>query len=230
MLPKIVDDFINLFYPNTCFACATPLLNGETMICLPCLAHLPYTDYHVFLDNKVSRTFMGRVPFKMAASLLHFHKKGKTQALLHQLKYKNQPNLGVYLGNLAANYYDKVGFFNSIDAILPIPLHPKKLAKRGYNQAAVIAQGISEVIEKPVLENTLLRTINTSTQTKKSRFERWQNVETVFEVSQPNLLINKHLLLVDDVLTTGATIEACAVKLLAIKGVTLSMFTLAYAE
>ncbi len=173
---------------------------------------------------------MGRVPFKMASSLLHFYKGGKTQELLHQLKYKDQPELGVYLGNLAAQYYQKVGFFEQVDVLIPIPLHPEKLAKRGYNQAEQLAIGISSATKLPVYSEAIRRVTATSTQTKKSRFERWLNVESVFEVAQSDQLENKHLLLVDDVLTTGATLEACAVKLLAVNGVNLSMFTLAHAE
>jgi ComF family protein len=230
MLPKIVDDFVNLFYPTTCFACSTPLVSGEEKLCISCLATLPYTDYHVLKENKVARTFVGRVPFEDAASLLHFYKGGKTQALLHQLKYKNQPELGIYLGKLAATYYKEEGFFQHIQGLLPVPLHPDKLAKRGYNQATQLAKGMACIWGIPVIENALVRTTATSTQTKKNRFERWLNVETVFEISNSSSLAHKHLLLIDDVLTTGATLEACAVKLLAVNGVNLSMFTLAHAE
>ncbi len=229
MLPKIVDDFLSLFYPASCFACQAPLVSGEEMLCVSCIAHLPYTDYHHFTENKVADSFAGRVPLVQATSFLHFYKGGKTQAILHQLKYRNQPELGVFLGKMAARKYETTGFFKRIDGIIPIPLHPKKRAKRGYNQAEQLAKGIAVSTQKPLWPQNLVRTTNTTTQTRKSRFARWLNVETVFEVRDMTELKGKHLLIVDDVLTTGATIEAAATKLLAVNGVSLSVFTLAHA-
>ncbi len=224
-----LDDFVNLFYPKTCFGCGAPLLGGEHMLCIPCLAALPFTDYHNFNDNKVANVFMGRVPFQRAAALLHFYKGGRVQQLLHHLKYNNQPELGVYLGEMAAQNYQPVGFFKTVDFLAPIPLHPKKMDKRGYNQSEEIVKGVSKITGVPIATN-LIRTENNATQTRKGRFDRWLNVETVFEVQYPTELENKHILLVDDVLTTGSTIEAAATKLLAVNGVRLSMLTLATAD
>lgn len=225
----VLDDFVNLFYPKTCFGCGAPLVSEEHMLCLPCLAALPFTDYHNFNDNKVANVFMGRVHFQRAAALLHFYKGGRVQQLLHHLKYSHQPELGVYLGAMAAQYYQPVGFFKTVDFLVPIPLHPKKLAKRGYNQSEEIVKGMHYITNVPIMDK-LIRTENNATQTRKGRFDRWLNVETVFAVQNPKALENKHLLLVDDVLTTGSTIEAAATKLLAINGVRLSMLTLATAD
>jgi ComF family protein len=225
----VIENLINLFYPQTCAACETPLLGAEKQLCLDCLASLPIATYKEHANNRLSNVFMGRVPFKKVNAYLHFYKGGLTQKILHQLKYKNNPSLGAYLGHMLAEHYDQNDFLKGIDCIMPIPLHPKKLKKRGYNQSEYLANGISEQSGIPV-NHALKRVEYSETQTRKNRYERWLNVETVFTVESPESLKGKHILLIDDVLTTGATLEAAALPLLTIKDVDLSALTLATAD
>lgn len=223
------SDFIELFYPNTCGACNIPLQKGEQIICTRCLAELPYTHYHQYKDNPVAQVFWGRIPIQNATSLLYFHKKGRTQHMLHLLKYRGRQDIGIYLGQLLGNQILNNEDYQNIDAIVPIPLHPKRQKQRGYNQAECIAIGISKSLRIPVETNLVFRQIETKTQTKKSRTERWENVAQVFSIKNSQLHTNKHFLLVDDVITTGATIEACAQAILTIPETKISVASLAKA-
>jgi ComF family protein len=223
------NDLLNLFFPNICQACGQPLLQQEKVICFSCLYKLPKTGFHLHADNPVSRVFWGRVDLNAATSFLFFSKGGKVQHLIHSLKYKGNRETGLYLGKLFGEDLIKSELFNSVDLVIPVPLHPKKRHKRGFNQSKCIADGISKAMKTTVVTNKLIRTIHTSTQTKKSRESRWDNVKNAFEVYGASTLENQHILLVDDVLTTGATLESCARKLLEIPGVRVSVATLAYA-
>jgi len=225
----LIDDLISLFYPRLCAGCDTPLVKGEEVLCLNCLADLPRTNYHFIPENPVFLTFAGRVKIEMATSFCRFDKGGRLQHLLHQLKYKGNREVGRKMGMLFGSDLVQINKYQSIDAIIPVPLHPKKEKIRGFNQSVEICKGLSESMNRPLIQGNLIRSVHTASQTRKGRFERWENVTGIFSVKDGNSLTGKHLLLVDDVVTTGATLEACCEPLLEIPGVTVSIATLATA-
>ena len=227
--PLWFNDLLGLFFPNTCQACGQSLLSQEKVICLSCLYKLPKTGFHQHAENPVSRVFWGRVDVHAATSFLFFSKGGSVQHLIHSLKYKGNKTTGEYLGKLFGTDLQKSELFSSVELVIPVPLHPKKQHKRGFNQSESIAKGIGASMQIPIVTDQLIRVVHTSTQTKKSRESRWDNVKDAFAVQQTSGLENKHILLVDDVLTTGATLESCAHRLLEIQGVKVSVATLAYA-
>lgn len=232
MLSATLSDFVALIFPRTCLACQQALARGETHICTACRTELPYTDYHrlATTDNPLARRFWGRVPMEYVLSYLRFLRRGRVQHLLHQLKYQGQQEVGTALGQMYGQELATHGLGLDIDLILPVPLHRRKLAKRGYNQSDTFAEGLSLSLEVPWSAETLRRNSFTASQTRKSRAERWQNVAEVFEVAQPAAVLGKHVLIVDDVLTTGATLEACAIKVLDAGAAAVSVATIACAE
>jgi ComF family protein len=231
MLAKLwITDFVNLFFPNNCSACGNSLVSQEEVICTGCQFKLPRTNFHFEAENPIARIFWGRVNLESATSFLFFNKGGNVQQLVHQLKYKGKKNVGRFMGSLFGNDLLRSPVFASVDLIVPVPLHPKKERLRGFNQSKVIAHGLSESLQKPLSTNNLVRLVHTSSQTKKSRYSRWENVKDVFGIKDPSLFAGKHILLVDDVLTTGATMEACAQKILEVEGAKVSAVTLAYAQ
>ena len=204
----VINSLIGLFYPDYCAGCNEPLMTGEHYICLNCIADLPYTYFNDSRRNLVNELFWGRITkLDQAYSLCYFKKKSSLQNLLHSLKYKNRPEIGQELGIFLANELEKIQF-TDFDVLLPVPLHPKKEKKRGYNQSEKIAEGIAQVISKPIDTKSVVRKVYTETQTKKGKIERWDNVKDIFTVKRPQKLAGKHILIVDDVITTGATIEA----------------------
>lgn len=221
-------DFINLLYPQPCSACGEILTKNESSICTACIVNLPKTNYHLQFDNPLNKIFWGRVSIEMVAAYYYFNKGNKVQNLLHQLKYKGANQLGEKIGFLYGYDLLNIDNFKNIDFIVPVPLHPKKMKKRGYNQSEYFANGLAQALKKEVITNLLLRTVNSETQTKKSRFNRWENVATIFTISENQPIIGKHILLVDDVITTGATIEGCA-QLLIQKKAKVSVVTIACA-
>jgi ComF family protein len=223
------NDIISLLYPDLCQACSTPLFRNEKIICISCLYKLPKTNFHLSENNELSRVFWGRVQIESIASFLFFNKKGRVQNLMHAFKYKSNKEIGRYLGNLFALDLEKNNWLDSIDVIIPIPLHPKKEKLRGYNQSEEFAQGLAKINSIPVNSNIIHRKVESETQTKKSRFKRWENVNTIFQLSDNINIQGKHILLVDDVITTGATIEACAQELLKMEDVKISIASLAFA-
>ena len=225
----VFEDLISLFYPRLCAGCKTPLVKGEEVICLNCLADLPRTNYHFIEDNPVFQLFTGRVNIELATAFCRFDKGGHLQHLLHELKYKGNREVGHKLGILFGFDLIQNKLYEDIDCIIPVPLHPKKEKKRGFNQSVEICKGLSESMSRPLLSETLFRDVHTESQTRKGRFERWENVSGIFSVQNGTLLTGKHLLLVDDVVTTGATLEACSGPLLKIPGVKVSIATLACA-
>ncbi|MCC6600030.1 MAG: ComF family protein [Crocinitomicaceae bacterium] len=220
-------DFSYLFFPSYCAGCGYALYKNENTLCLKCLIALPRAGIHDFPGNKLEKIFWGRAHLESVSAFLYMPRHGMAHRLMHELKYRNNPELGVHLGKLFGLELSDSVRMNSFDAIIPVPLHPKKFQKRGYNQSACIAQGIAESLGSIVILDNLCRRTDTATQTKKSRYQRWENVSDIFAVERPEELAGKRLLLIDDVITTGSTIEGCAEVLKNIPGVILSVAALA---
>jgi ComF family protein len=225
----LFDDIISLFYPRLCAGCDAPLVKGEDVLCLSCLADLPRTNYHIAQENPIFQIFTGRANITLATSFCRFDKGGRLQHLLHQLKYRGNKEVGYKMGYLFGRDLIQTILYQDIDAIIPVPLHPKKEKKRGFNQSVEICKGLSESMNRPLILGNLIREVYSPSQTRKGRFERWENVSGIFSIKNDTLLNGKHLLLVDDVVTTGATLEACCEPLLKLADVKVSIATLAYA-
>lgn len=225
---NLITDFLGILYPDLCQACGNALFKYEKTICILCSFKLPRTKFHLEEDNPVSRVFWGRVKLENVCAFVYFSKKGRVQNLMHHFKYRNRKDIGFELGKLYGQDLKKAKWIEDIDVIIPVPLHKKKLKKRGFNQSEEIVKGLAESLEIPMNLRSLQRIKASETQTKKTRIQRWENVKDIFDLFERELLIDKHILLVDDVITTGATIEACAQKLLEIKGLKLSVTALAY--
>jgi ComF family protein len=223
-------DFVSLLFPELCAACKESLVVNEHLICTDCRYNLPFTNFHLQADNIVARQFWGKIQLEGAYALYYFTKGGKIQNLMHQFKYKGVKQIGNLLGKIAGEQLIKNDVFKTIDVIIPVPLHKKRMQQRGYNQSACFAEGLSDKLKAPVEENNLARVIATETQTHRSRFARFENMQEVFIIKNPEKLVNKHVLLVDDIITTGSTLEACGTQLLKIEGLKLSIATIAYAE
>ena len=224
-----ITDFFNLLYPDLCVVCGENLQRNEQHICLRCLNNIPKTNYHQQSDNPIEKRFWGKVSVFRATAFFFFQKGSPFQKILHVLKYKGNKEIGEQIGKYAAVELLESADFKSVDVIIPVPLHSSKYKKRGYNQSEWIGKGLSVVLEKPQDISTLKRVKENTTQTKKSVFERYENTEGIFECTDFKSLKGKHILLVDDVLTTGSTLEACVKALLKIEGVRVSVFTLAVA-
>lgn len=226
---KYFNLLLSFFYPRLCVGCGDALQQHEKLLCLKCRLHLPETNYHLEEDNPLTLIFAGRVRVEQVASLLFYRKGNTVQQIMHHFKYRGKKEIGSFLGEYYGNKLLESERFRNIDYIIPIPLHPKKERKRGYNQSEWIAMGLSRAMGIPYLKDVLVRTHFTETQTKKDRFSRWENVNQVFQVVNEDKIRNKHLLLCDDVLTTGATMEAAIQHLLDVQGVKVSVVTLATA-
>ncbi len=210
----LVNSIGHLFYPHHCAGCGNDIIDDHQLLCLRCLHELPVTHFHQQAHNPVEKLFWGRLPITTAFSYLFFTKDSMLQTLLHQLKYKGNKEIGFFLGQQMGLALQNSSREIVIDAIVPLPLYPSREKKRGYNQATVISNGIADILKVPVLNNIVVRTRSTETQTHKSRVERWQNMEGNFLVKDREAILNKNILLVDDVITTGATLEACGQVLL----------------
>jgi ComF family protein len=228
LLQSIYHGLSHLFFPRLCEGCSSPLQTDEQVLCLQCLAQLPRTNSHHIADNPAALRLAGRFPFQHATTFAYFTAEGLLQVLLHGLKYHNKKEIGLFLGRQLGYDLQHSTWPQEIDLIIPVPLHEKKQAARGFNQSALIARGLGEVLQKPVDEYVLCRSRHTQSQTKKNRAERILNVEGAFSLQ--NDLTGKHLLLIDDVLTTGSTIEACATCLLAKGNNKVSVATIAIAS
>lgn len=227
---EIANDLFALFFPNLCQGCGQPLIRGEDVICNLCHFHLPKTYFHNDPDNILNKVFWGRTTLESAAAYLYFSKGSQVQHLLHLLKYKGKQEIGYRLGVWYGIELRQAGVFRDADLIVPVPLHPSKLRRRGYNQSQAFAEGLVSVMKAKLETGCLYRKADTKTQTKRSRYSRWENVGGIFAVKHPEKLQGRHILLADDVVTTGATLEACAQALLEVPGVKVSVATIAYAS
>ncbi len=229
-LRRYTEDLINLLFPELCNGCGTLLYRGEKEICTKCRFDLPYTDFHLHTDNLVAKQLWGRLPLNAAMAMLYFKKNSKVQNLIHSLKYKGKTDVGLLLGKLLAQKLKESELYYDVDLIIPVPLHLKKLRLRGYNQSEYIATGLAQELEIPFSTVNLVRNKATESQTKKSRYTRFENMLQVFEIKKAEELKDKHILLIDDVITTGATLEACGNTLLNVGIKKLSIAAIAFTE
>jgi len=207
---NLLADLFSLLFPNLCCACARHLHKGESGICSTCIFQIPYTDHHLHADNKVARKFWGRIPLHTAIALLYFKKGGSVQSIIHHLKYKGRQEAGTVLGKLMADQLKKTPDYGKIDLVIAVPLHESKFRSRGYNQSHCIAAALASELGIPLNKDALIRVLATESQTRKGRYKRHENMRAAFQIIAAEALHGKHVLLVDDVITTGATLEACA--------------------
>ena len=227
---QFLKEIFNLFYPKLCIGCDHPLVKNENEICLKCRFELPVANFTNVEDNMVERTFYGRVKIEYATTLLFYRTKGLSQKLIYQLKYKGKQDIGKLFGQWLGNDLKESERFPDVDFIIPVPLHPKKLKKRGYNQLSTFGHCLSQILNIPFISDVLIKKSITDTQTLKKRIERWKNVDEIFHLTDITIFKDKHILLIDDVITTGATLEACALELSNTKGVRISIATMAFTE
>jgi ComF family protein len=228
-LSSIMSPAKHLLYPKNCLGCGEDLPDETIhLLCMECFAELPATNYIEHPENPIEKKFWGRIPLVAAGSLYYFTKESLIQNLIFDLKYKDNQTAGFYLGQLLGLQLLKTNRFDDVDAIVPLPLNDRRERKRGYNQAMLICEGIQMHFPKPIINDAIARKIFTQTQTAKSRAERWDNMQGVFVLNNPTRFENKHVLLIDDVITTGATIEACGQVMLQAPAIRLSVLSVAY--
>ena len=220
---------LHLFYPRQCVVCGAALQEGEEVMCLSCNMGMPRTHYHLKPDNRVEQLFWGKIPLERATSYFLYHRQSPYAHLVHRLKYDGRRDVGHTLGRFLAAEIQPSGFFRDVDVIVPVPLHPEKQRQRGYNQSECIVRGMSALTKIPVDAASVKRLKHTETQTHKSVYGRWENVQGIFSLCNPERFVGKHVLLVDDVLTTGATLTACADAFAGVEGVRFSVLTLSVA-
>ena len=223
-------DFIGLFFPRVCEGCGNLLFKNENTICTKCLAHLPKTNFHRFLDNPVMENFQGKVQIVSATSFLYYTKAGKVQQMIHNFKYHRKLEVGRILGRMFGSELLLSPFFNTLQIVIPVPLHWTKLKTRGFNQSEIIARAMAEKLGAKLETGVLIRRFATETQTRKSRLQRVENVQGKFELKNPEKMAGKHVLLVDDVITTGSTMESCAELLMQVDGIKLSLASIGFAS
>lgn len=229
LIRELRESFLHLFFPHLCSGCGSDIPGTAGMLCLRCISNLPETNFECLPGNPVEKTFWGRLPLNAATAQYYFTKESLMQQLMHQFKYKGNRELGLQLGKMIGEQLLASGRF-SADMIIPLPLFPDKERKRGYNQATVLCRGMAESMHIPVREDIITRPLSTITQTKKGRVERWKNMEGKFMLLNADDARGKCLLLVDDVVTTGATLEACGQELLKAGNVTLKIAALCAAS
>lgn len=228
-LKEIKDSVLHLLFPHICTGCGSDILHEESVLCMRCIDAMPETNFELHPNNPVEKTFWGRLPLAGATAQFYFTKESLMQHLMHQFKYKGNKELGMQLGKIMGEQIKKSARFEA-DVLVPLPLFAAKEKRRGYNQAAILCEGMAEAMNLPVLDKIISRPQHTETQTKKGRIERWKNMEGKFILSDADAIKNLHLLLVDDVVTTGATLEACGNELLKAENVQLSIATLCIAS
>ena len=228
-LKEIKESFLHLLFPHVCSGCGSDLLNEENMLCMRCTDAMPETSFELHENNPIEKKFWGRLQLISATAQFYFTKESLMQHLMHQFKYKGNKELGLQFGRMMGDQLRRSNRFH-VDALIPLPLFPAKEKRRGYNQATVLCNGIAEHLKIPVFDKVILRPQHTETQTKKGRVERWKNIEGKFILKDSKAISNKHVLLVDDVVTTGATLEACGIELLKAENTRLSIATLCVAS
>ncbi len=229
-IKDIGDDFLGLFFPRLCIACRMQLVRGEKVLCTECLLSMARTDFHMKRDNTLEQAFWGRCLVERAAAFSVYNRGSRIRKLIHALKYNGRKDIGRMLGGLYGTILAESGFMEGIDMIVPVPLHPERQRQRGYNQSEYIAFGLSEATKVAVKNNTIRRVEKSGSQTKRGRYERWENVKGLFFVPEPEVITGKHVLLVDDVITTGSTMEACVSALHEAGDVRVSVVALAAAQ
>ncbi|AEW02029.1 phosphoribosyltransferase [Niastella koreensis] len=228
MLKNEFHSLIHLFLPHHCAGCGSDIMSRQQALCMHCINRLPVTGFQLHANNPVEKIFWGRMPVTAAASYLYFSKDSLLQHIVHELKYKGNKELGLFLGRKMGEALLQTHRFHDIDALVPLPLFAARQRKRGYNQASLLCRGIAGVLSLPVLEQIIHRRTSSETQTNKNRINRWLNMQGKFELQQPDAINGKHILLVDDVITTGATLEACGQELLTAPNTRLSIMTMAF--
>ena len=228
MVKDWYDALVHVFYPSLCFGCNNALIQDDQLICLQCQTELGRTQFEDIRNNPVEKLFWGRAEIQFAASTFYYIEKTPLQQIIHQIKYREEKELGIHMGEIMGVHGS--GMFNAFetDLCIPMPLHPRKEYKRGYNQASLLCEGIFRQTGIPYNEKALVRNENTRTQTKKSRIERWENVASVFEVNEPSIFKDKHVVVVDDVITTGASTEACVNMLMQHGAKSAGIYSLAF--
>lgn len=222
-----INAFAALFFPHLCRICQHPLPDNGMFLCMPCQLSLPYTGFSHMADNPVEKNFIGRISIQAASSLLFYNNPSAVQQLVHQIKYHNQQQLALHMGAMLGQALAASQRFCNVELIVPLPLHRSREKQRGYNQAALLAEGVSRAMAIPCKPDALIRTRTSGTQTKRNRSERWDNVQGLFVANKTNHVNGRHVLLIDDVITTGASIEACGQAILD-AGATLSVASLAF--
>jgi ComF family protein len=224
------ESIINLFFPKVCSGCSSFLLSNENVICTVCRHDIPLTNHHLNPENDAFKKFYGRIPVMHTSALFYFHKKGIVQELIHNLKYKGHEEIGAILGEWYAEDLKTITLLQTVDEIIPVPLHPKKLKERGYNQVTAFGKALSSSLNIDYNDSILVRNVYSKTQSKKTLLGRTEGIETIFDVSFTEKNHNKHFLLIDDVITTGSTLEACSRALLKIPGAKISIVCMAMAQ
>jgi ComF family protein len=220
------ESILHLLFPHLCAGCGTDTITIEHYLCAQCVSALPQTAFEKHAHNPLEKIFWGRLPLVAATARYYFTKHSQLQELMHQFKYRERKELGFYLGRLLGSAIASTDRFNDVDVLVPLPLFVDKERQRGYNQSMVLCEGIADVWLRPILDNAVARIYATESQTKKNRVERWQNMQDRFQLLDPAAVANKHILLIDDVITTGATLEACGRVLLNGQNTRLSIATL----
>lgn len=227
-IPRVVQGLSSISFPQHCYHCQIPLAEQTEVLCRECETELPFTNFENQTDNIVFQTFWGRAPISFATAGFHFRHGETLQKLMHLLKYRNHPEIGIYLGRLMGQQLAKSNLITNLTSIIPVPLHARRLTNRGYNQSDMIAQGIAEALNLEVMSDLLFRTSYNTSQTTKKHYERWQNVDGIFHVEAAHRAQNGHLLLIDDIITTGSTLEACCRALTKINNVKITVAVVGY--
>lgn len=228
---KMIQELLDLFFPKVCAGCDNLLLAGENVICTTCRHEIPQTNHHLIPENEAFQKFYGKVSVEFVVSFLYFHKRGIVQHLIHNLKYKGCESIGIVIGDWFSGHIAPLVALHQVDEIVPVPLHPKRLRKRGYNQVTKFGKSLSENLGIPYNDQLLIRKIHSKTQTRKNLLKRTEvNQVTIFDAVASVKDHQKHFLLIDDVITTGSTLEACARALLKIPGAKISIVTIAFSH
>lgn len=229
-IKDIADDFLSLFLPRSCLACGASLVRGEEIMCTACLLEMARTDFHLRRGNMLEQAFWGRCPVERAAAFSVYNRGSRIRKLVHLLKYSGRKDVGYMLGRLYGSILSESGFTEGMDMIIPVPLDPARERHRGYNQSLCIAEGLALQCHLPVRSDILFRTGRSDSQTRRGRYARWENVEGLFAIRTADRITGRHIMLVDDVITTGSTVEACVTALMSAGNVKVSVAALAAAR